>query len=353
MISPAETRDEPTWLLCWLWVVALACVLMIALGGVVRLTHSGLSMVDWQPVTGVLPPLSAAAWQAAFEAYQQTPEYKQINAGMSLSDFRSIFWPEYIHRVLGRVVGLIVAAPLIIGLLRGLFPGRLRIHVVGIGLLFACQGVMGWLMVKSGIVDDPRVSPYRLALHLTLALVLLMWCLWLIFERRWPPVTGAVNTVVARLASALLALVALQIFFGALVSGYQAGYVSATFPLIHGQLVPAGLGSQPSWWANIVANPLTLHFEHRWLAFIVLACALSLHRQLRRQAVQRPLRRAGTAMLSMILVQITLGIATILTLVPVWLASLHQLGGIAVLSLAWLVFHQTRLPSGQGAGRAP
>ncbi len=340
--AAVERHDEPTWLLRWLVLLALACVVMTSLGGVVRLTHSGLSMVDWRPVAGVLPPLSEAAWQAVFSAYQQTPEYIKINAGMSLADFRAIFWPEYIHRVLGRIVGLVVAVPLILGLLRGWFPRRLRVHLVGIGLLFVSQGVMGWLMVKSGLVNDPKVSPYRLALHLGLALALLAWCLWLIFERRWPPIAGAVSQCTARWASLQLGAVVLQILLGALVSGHRAGFVSDTFPLIRGQWIPMGLGSASSWWVNIVANPLMLHFEHRWFAFVLLGIALTFHRQLRRYAAPAPLRKVGTAILLLLHLQIALGIITILALVPTWLASLHQLGGIAVLSLTWLAFHQTR-----------
>ncbi|HJP33574.1 MAG TPA: COX15/CtaA family protein [Candidatus Latescibacteria bacterium] len=341
-MSGRDNTDEPAWLLRWLWAMALSCVLMVALGGLVRLTHSGLSMVDWQPVSGVLPPLSSDAWQAAFDAYQQTPEYQQVNAGMSLADFQMIFWPEFIHRILGRIVGLIVAVPLIVGLLRGLFPGRLRIHLVGIGLLFVAQGVMGWLMVKSGLVDDPKVSPYRLALHLALALTLLAWCLWLIFERRWPPAVGTADRSISRLAQGLLAVVVVQILFGALVAGHRAGYVSATFPKIHGHWIPEGLGRDPSWWANIVANPLTLHFEHRWLAFVALALAFALYYRLRQSKSPATLRRAGTALLCALHLQIALGIATILTFVPIWLASLHQMGAIAVLGCSWLIVQQTR-----------
>jgi cytochrome c oxidase assembly protein subunit 15 len=338
----AESPLEPPWLQRWLVVVALATVVMIGLGGIVRLTHSGLSIVAWQPLAGVIPPLSAADWQSLFDAYRETPEYLKVNAGMSLADFQGIFWLEFIHRIIGRIVGLIVAVPLIVGLLRRQFGPGLRRHVVGIGLLFIAQGVMGWLMVKSGLVDDPKVSPYRLTLHLALALTLLAWCLWLIFQRRWPRVASAANRRTASLATALLATVGLQIVMGGLVAGHRAGHASATFPLMYGHLIPPGLGSISPWWSNLVANPLTVHFDHRWFAFLVLGLAVALYRQLHQQEAPAPLHQAGAALMHMLSLQIGLGIATILTHVPVWLASLHQLGGIAVFSLAWLVFHQTR-----------
>ena len=338
----ARTSTEPAWLERWLWIVASACLLMIVVGGVVRLTHSGLSMTDWRPVTGVFPPLTEAAWQAEFSAYQLTPEYKKVNAGMSLAEFRSIFWPEFIHRVLGRVVGLVVAIPLLFGLVRGLFPTPVRLHVVGIGLLFLAQGVMGWLMVKSGLVDDPKVSPYRLALHLALALALFAWCLWLIFERRWSAIPNQIDRRTRELGSALLATVITQILLGALVAGHRAGHASDTFPFMHCQLIPHGLGADEPWILNLVDNPLTVHFEHRWFAFIVFALSLTLYLRLRQVSAPAPLRTAATALLHMLSLQILLGIATILTHVPVWLASLHQVGGVVVFGLAWLVFHQSR-----------
>ncbi len=321
--------------------VTVACLMMIVVGGVVRLTHSGLSMTDWRPVTGIFPPLSEAAWQAEFDAYRQTPEYKKVNLGMSLAEFRTIFWPEFIHRVLGRLVGLLVAIPLLYGLARRRFPARVRSHVVGIGLLFVGQGVMGWLMVKSGLVDDPKVSPYRLALHLALALTLVAWCLWLIFERRWPPARHRVSSPQRLLARGLLVAVVLQILFGALVAGHRAGHASDTFPFIHGQLIPAGMGHDEPWVVNFVGNPLTVHFEHRWFAFVVFALSLGLFLQSRRSEASTPLRKGVAALLHMLSLQILLGIATILTHVPIWLASLHQVGGVVVFGLAWLVFHQT------------
>lgn len=327
----------------WLTAVAIACALMIAIGGLVRLTHSGLSMTNWRPITGVLPPLSEAAWQAEFEAYRQTPEYRQVNAGMSLADFQSIFWPEFIHRIIGRVVGLIVAVPLLIGLVRGLLPTGIRGHAIGIGLLFVGQGVMGWLMVKSGLVDDPKVSPYRLTLHLILALTLLAWCLWLIFERRFPRVPAAIQGRTRSLGNWLLGSVVVQIAMGALVAGHRAGHASDTFPLMHNQLIPQGLGAVEPWLANFVANPLTVHFEHRWFAFVVFGLGLTAFLHIRR--LDRPpqvLQRAATSLLHMLSLQMVLGIATVLFNVPVWLASLHQVGGVAVFSLVWLIFYQTR-----------
>ncbi|MBT7453304.1 MAG: COX15/CtaA family protein [Gemmatimonadetes bacterium] len=333
---------EPAWLLRWLWLVAAACLLMIAVGGIVRLTHSGLSMTDWRPVAGILPPLSAQQWQVEFAAYQQTPEYQTVNTGMSLGEFQAIYWPEFVHRILGRVVGFVVAVPLLVGLVRRRFPLSLRPHVVGIGLLFLAQGVMGWLMVKSGLVDDPKVSPYRLALHLALALGLLAWCLTLIFQRRWPPQPGLIQPRLRMLAHGTMAAVIVQILLGALVAGYRAGHASDTFPLMHNRLIPGGMGVDDPWLANLVTNPLTIHFEHRWFAFLVMALATALFVHIRRQGGSPILRTAAMALLHMLVLQIVLGIATILTNVPIWLASLHQVGGVLVFALTCLVLQQTR-----------
>ena len=338
-----STRSgEPAWLLRWLWFVAAACLLMVVVGGVVRLTHSGLSMTDWRPVSGIMPPLSAQQWQVEFDAYQQTPEYRHVNVGMSLAEFQTIFWPEFAHRLLGRVVGLVVAVPLLIGLVRRRFPPSLRPHVVGIGLLFLAQGVMGWLMVKSGLVDDPKVSPYRLALHLALALGLLAWCLALIFQRRWPPQPRLIAPRLRMLAHGMMAAVIAQILMGALVAGHRAGHASDTFPLMHNRLIPRGMGVDDPWLANLVANPLTIHFEHRWFAFVVMALATALFVHVRCQGGPPILRTATLALLYMLGLQILLGIATILTNVPIWLASIHQLGGVLVFALTCLVLQQTR-----------
>ena len=341
-LASARLQQEPAWLVRWLTAVAVACVLMIVVGGLVRLTHSGLSMTSWRPVTGVVPPMSDADWQVEFDAYRQTPEYRQVNAGMSLAEFQGIFWPEFIHRIIGRLVGLVVMLPLLHGLVRRQLPAGVRGHAIGIGLLFLGQGVMGWLMVKSGLVDDPKVSPYRLALHLSLALVLLAWCLWLVFQRRWPAVTAVITSRSRTLANWLLGTVIIQIVVGALVAGHRAGHASDTFPYMYHRLIPQGLGSHEPWLANFVANPLAVHLEHRWFAFVVIGLGVALFLHLRSQETSEPLRLASTALLHMLVLQIILGITTILYHVPVWLASLHQLGGVAIFGLVWLVFHQTR-----------
>ena len=327
-----------------LWLLAVSCliVVMVVFGGWVRLTRSGLSMVDWRVVTGVVPPLSAAAWDDTFYQYRQTPEYKEINRGMSLEEFKSIYYREYTHRILGRLTGLAFVVPLLVFLVRGALPRGHIPALLGIGILFAAQGLMGWFMVKSGLVDQPHVSHYRLMLHLLCALALLAGCLWLAFEH------GLARDSQRRIASpptrwwsvALLVGVCLQIAGGALVAGLKAGYISATFPRMFGQWIPQGLWSLEPWIANVVENPAMVHFQHRWFGFAVLVLALVLMVRVRREVSLPYLRTSATGVLYLILLQVVLGIVVIVLHVPVSLASLHQTVGLAIFVLTLFICHR-------------
>ena len=326
----------------WLFLVGIGIAALVIFGGWVRLSHSGLSMAEWRPLTGLLPPLSAEAWENAFGLYRDTPEYRIVNAGMTLADFKSIYWMEYIHRVLGRVVGLAYAVPLLVFLARRVIP-MTRLPAFGlIGLLFAAQGVLGWWMVKSGLVNEPAVSQYRLAAHLLLALGLMGACLWLGLNYRLSRATTSSAAAALRVPAVLfLAVVAVQIASGALMAGLKAGWVSATFPKMLGQWIPAGLWSQEPWIRNIFENQFTVHFQHRWLAFLVLATAVGLALRARRTELGGFLRRAASWALYLVVGQILVGVVVIFQGVPAWAASIHQTVGVATLALAVSIYHQT------------
>lgn len=343
-MSTATSSRPPRWFVPWLTVVAVSVFVMIVLGGVVRLAHAGLSIVDWRPITGVLPPLTQADWGAAFDAYRQSPEYLLINKGMSLADFRQIYWLEYLHRVLGRLAGLVLVVPLAIGLVRRRFERPTAVALLAIAVLFAMQGVMGWLMVVSGLQDQPWVSPYRLTMHLWLALALLAAVVWLLLTHTVgaPQVAGA-----GRLRlPALVALVAavLQTGAGALVAALKAGWVSDTFPRMQGQWVPDGISVQ-----DLASDPLTAHFTHRWFAFVVLASVLWLHGRARAHVVTVIGRQLATTAAALTAGQVALGITVVLASVPPWLASLHQAVGALLVGTLVAVLHQAREPAASGA----
>jgi cytochrome c oxidase assembly protein subunit 15 len=339
---------EPEGTVPWLAATLISIVVMIVLGGVVRLAHAGLSIVEWQPLSGILPPLSQEAWQQAFDAYRDTPEYALVNAGMSLDAFRSIYWLEYVHRLAARAAGLLFVVPAGLWLLRGRFRPSMRVALVGIGALYAAQAVMGWLMVASGLVDQPWVSPYRLAVHLLLALGLLAWVLWLLLDRTLTEARSEAAGRVRGPALALLVAVVVQMGGGALMAGHRAGLVADTFPLIHGRWLPAtAFGSL----ADGVSNPVTVHFEHRWFAFIVLGAALWVHARARRVVPLSTLCQLALAAAVLSGGQVALGIAVVLSGVPPWQASLHQGVGVLLFAAVVAVVHLAREPNPYSLGR--
>ena len=340
--DPELSADARRQVARWLFGVCIGIVILVVFGGWVRLTHSGLSMTDWRPVTGFLPPLTEAAWDAAFRAYANTPEYRLINTGMALADYKFIYWMEYTHRLMGRLVGLAFVVPLVVFLVRGILPPRRLLPFAVVGVLFALQGLLGWLMVKSGLVDVPQVSPYRLAAHLLLALLLLVACQWLALSYWFGP-EGADGNAAAALrgpAWLFLGLLVAQIGSGTLMAGLKAGWVSAAFPKMMGQWVPAGLLSQEPWFRNLFENQLTVHFQHRWLAFAVLAAAALL--AYRGRGLELPERRrlALASAPYAVAAQLFIGIGVVVMSVPVGLASLHQAAGVAALLLAVFVCQQ-------------
>jgi heme a synthase len=338
-----------------LWLVAVAALVfaMVIVGGATRLTESGLSIVEWKPVTGTLPPLSDASWQAEFDKYKTIPQYAQMNAGMSLGDFKTIFWWEWTHRLLGRVIGAAFLLPFLLFLWRGLVEPGLRGRLWGIFGLGAAQGAVGWWMVASGLTDRVSVSQYRLAFHLTLASLIYLLLLWTA-DRLAPRRPVAVSARGRRMGLALVALVLFQVYLGALVAGLRAGLIYNTWPLIDGTVVPAAarlLFEQPLW-RNFFDNTLTVQFDHRMVAYALWVVALMHALDLWRADPGGRAARGAVLLAAAITLQAALGILTLLHQVPIVLALAHQAMAMVVLTLAAL--HAARLSqAAQGVGVRP
>ncbi|CAA7617147.1 Heme A synthase [Candidatus Terasakiella magnetica] len=335
-IGAAAHGDVAVWLLVCCFMVAV----MVLLGGLTRLTHSGLSMVEWEPIVGIIPPLNDADWQLFFAKYRQTPEYLKVNSGMSLDDFKGIFWLEYIHRVWGRLIGIVFLLPFLwlafsgrIG--RGLIP-----RLAGLFLLGASQGGMGWFMVKSGLVDNPAVSHLRLTAHLALALLIHAWMFWMALDiladhRPRPARLGREVEGTRTWLRLVTLLVVVTLLFGGLVAGLKAGLIYNTWPLMDGRLIPNDLF--PGGVSGLFEDIKTVQFAHRTLAeFTLVVVLLGWFSCLRKFGGDTPL--AIHAVGVMALVQVGLGIGTLVLVVPVWLAETHQMGAMLLLTLClWAV----------------
>jgi cytochrome c oxidase assembly protein subunit 15 len=329
----------------WLFSIAALIAIMVLVGGATRLTESGLSIVEWKPVTGTLPPLDQAQWTEAFEAYKTIPQYRELNAGMDLAEFKTIFWWEWSHRLLGRVIGVAYLLPFLWFLWRGVLGADLKRRLWLIFGLGALQGAVGWWMVASGLSHRVEVSQYRLATHFILALLIfaaIVWTLLRLTDR--PPLMVSARLRITGVA--LLVLTFVQLYLGALVAGLRAGRVFNTWPEIDGALIPsaARLFFEEPWWRNLFDNTLTVQFEHRMTAYALLVLA-ALH------ALDAVRSRAGTAasgamvLAAVVALQAMLGILTLLHQVPIALALAHQAVAIAVLTLA--VFQAERLAARQ------
>jgi cytochrome c oxidase assembly protein subunit 15 len=319
----------------WLLVVAGLIAAMVLVGGVTRLTESGLSIVEWKPVTGVVPPLSGAQWDEAFRAYQAIPQYRQLNAGMSLPEFKTIFWWEWSHRLLGRLIGAVYLLPFLYFLWRGGMSGELKRRLWLIFGLGALQGAVGWWMVASGLSERTEVSQYRLATHLVLALLIFAAVVWTV--RRLADEHPLLASARLKFTSvALLVLTFVQLYFGALVAGLRAGLVYNTWPDIDGGFIPstARLWFDTPWWRNLFENALTVQFEHRMTAYALFALALLHVLDAIRSRAGAPVVSGALWLLAVIALQATLGILTLLSQVPIGLGLAHQAVAIAVLTLA-------------------
>ncbi len=337
----AATRSDKAVAL-WLLACCALVFAMVVVGGVTRLTHSGLSIVEWQPIVGALPPLDAAGWQETFGKYKETPEYRLVNPHMTLEGFKSIFWWEYVHRLLGRLIGAAFLLPFLWFALRGKITHALRWKFAVIFGLGALQGALGWYMVKSGLVDNPRVSQYRLTAHLGLAFLIYAAMLWVALDLLFPRARGAAAGGLRRFAAALVALIFAMALSGGLVAGIRAGLAYNTFPLMNGRIVPPEILSIEPWYLNFFSNMATVQFDHRLIAWLLALLVPWFWLRARRAPIAPRAKLGAHLLLGALALQIALGIFTLLLAVPIPLAALHQAGALLVFSAAVFVLHGLR-----------
>jgi cytochrome c oxidase assembly protein subunit 15 len=319
----------------WLLGVAVLVFLMVSVGGATRLTGSGLSITEWRPIVGIVPPLSQADWLDLFAKYQQIPQYQHLNKGMSLDAFKAIFWWEWVHRFLGRLVGAAFLLPFAYFLAARQISRALMGRLAAIFALGGLQGLIGWYMVSSGLAERIEVSQYRLALHLGLAVLIFGALVWvaLSVEERQARASSA-RTLHLAPAAAIVVLVFLQIVLGAFVAGLRAGASYNTWPLMDGRLVPEGLGAMEPWYLNLFENALTVQFAHRLVAYGLVLTALWQAWSVRREPCDPWIRLSAAWLAGAALAQASLGIATLLAHVPLTLALVHQAGAVALFGLA-------------------
>ncbi len=319
--QPTHSRAVRVWLFL-VWAMILAMVLV---GGITRLTGSGLSMVEWHPLMGAVPPLDEAQWTEAFDQYKQSPQYQKVNQWMDLAAFKKIFFWEYIHRLIGRLIGVVVLVPCLYFWARKRLSRRLLGQTLIAIILGGLQGLLGWFMVKSGLVDDPAVSHFRLAAHLLLAFVVGQWILWMMLDLRYDktkrsPLTPAVR----RSIYVFLGLLIVQIAYGAFVAGLRAGHMAMTFPDMNGAYAPSHFFTGDSLLDNLLHVPLAVHYLHRVLAVVVLLAGIRLFQQVGKQTPTGGLLSANRAMLVLLIFQVGLGIWTVMSFISIHVAVAHQ-----------------------------
>lgn len=336
MTDAANSRAIGRWLAVWAAMIAL----LVLIGGATRLTESGVSITEWRPVSGVIPPLNDAQWTAEFEKYKQIPQYQLLNHGMSIGEFRTIFLWEYTHRLWARLVGVALAALLLWFAIRRRLPRELWPRLLGLLVLLGLQGALGWWMVKSGLSERTSVSQYRLAAHLVTALALYAFTVWTAAELISPHSPNASSLGDAPRASliALALLVPFTAASGAFVAGLHAGKIYNTFPLMGAGLIPPEYSQLQPWWRNLFENPAAVQFNHRLFATLTLALSVWVWYRARRSPNVR-LVRTTRLVLGAALLQVTLGISTLLLSVPVWLGVAHQAGAILLFTAALLSLH--------------
>lgn len=345
LVAGTATREEAGHagaLSLWLFVCAGSVFAMAVIGAITRLTGSGLSIMEWAPITGTLPPLSQAEWERIFNLYREIPQYQLVNQGMTLAEFKTIFWWEWVHRLWGRLIGVIFLVPFVWFWMRGRLPKWLKPHGMALLALGGLQGVMGWYMVTSGFAERTEVSQYRLVLHLGLAVLIYGYMLWLAIRLIQPqPQRSSMEAAPLRNALiGLLILISITLVSGGFVAGLRAGFSYNTFPLMDGRLVPAGYGLLQPWIANLFENHTAVQFNHRVLASLTLLATLGLWFWSLRLELAEGARRAMNGLALMALLQFGLGVATLLLAVPVSLGALHQAGALVFLGslLATLYF---------------
>ena len=335
-MSEADRRNVAAWLL----VCAAMVFAMVVVGGVTRLTHSGLSIVEWQPLVGTVPPLSQADWEVLFAKYRETPEFRRVNFDIDLEGFKRIFWWEYAHRLLGRTIGAVFLLPFLWFLARRRLDRRLAWQLAGIFALGAAQGALGWYMVQSGLVEDPRVSHFRLTAHLGVALAIFAAELWIAFELLG---VGA-NERGARAVLSLPLAIFVMALAGGMVAGLRAGSAYNTFPLMNGHLVPPEILMLEPWWKNFLYNMATVQFVHRAIAWLLMVWVPWFWWRARVDPLGPRQRFACHLLLAVFIVQVALGIATLVLAVPVALAAAHQAGAVLLFGVSLWVAAELRPP---------
>ncbi|WP_396223183.1 COX15/CtaA family protein [Gemmatimonas sp.] len=323
----------------WLLASIIAVFFAVAVGGITRLTESGLSITEWKPVSGALPPSSDAAWALKLEKFRQIPQASTTHAGISLAQFKWIYWWEWFHRNVARTVGLVFAIPYLVFLVQGRLPKALRLRLTALPLLTAGQGALGWYMVQSGLVERISVSAYRLTAHLGLALGILAVAVWTYSELRARTAEelqeGTRTSPAWRLALvSATTLLAITVLSGGFVAGLRGGKVFNEFPLMGGQVVPPGYATLTPWWSNAFENPAAAQFHHRVLALTVTALVLTLAWRTRQASLPQSVKRAVAGFATVITVQLVLGVTTLLLAVPIPLGVLHQFTGVLALTAA-------------------
>lgn len=329
----------------WLLVCCALVFAIVVVGGVTRLTDSGLSIVEWKPIVGTIPPLSESDWEEVFEKYHKTPQYKKVNQGMSPDEFKTIFWWEYFHRLLGRVIGLVFLIPFLYFIVRKKIDQPLGLKLAGIFFLGGLQGLMGWYMVKSGLVDNPHVSQYRLTAHLGLAFIIygamFHVALKLLLPARALHKDNKLRSLY-RFSQVLIGLIFLMVISGGFVAGIRAGQAYNTFPLMDGHFIPPEIFMIEPWYKNFFDNIATVQFDHRLIAWVLAILIPVFWYKSRQLSLSNSTNFACNLFLLMLIVQISLGVATLLMVVPLPLAASHQAGAMLLFTAALWVNHKLR-----------
>lgn len=330
-------------IIIWLFAGCFLIYAMVVIGGITRLTHSGLSMVEWNMIVGSMPPVSDADWQVPFEKYKQSPEYQIINNQFTLEEFKSIYWWEYIHRMLGRTIGAVFLIPFIYFFLKKKFDGPLLKKMIVLLLLGALQGILGWFMVKSGLQKEPHVSHYRLAAHLISAFTVFGFTFWYALDLLYPGAEATITTKkLIRYSRIMFGFIVLQIIYGAFVAGLKAGLFYNTFPLMGRSFMPETVTVYEPFWKNLSENPAGVQFIHRWIAVIVAVFVLFVWEHARTLQLTSLQRKTSNVMLAVVIIQFLLGIFTLLYSVPVLMGVLHQTGAFFLFASALFFMHSLR-----------
>lgn len=335
-MSEMKTSKSTIYVKYWLTSLVVLILCMIAVGGITRLTRSGLSIVEWKPVSGIIPPMTDQDWSEQFELYKKTPEFQQVNANFSVQDYKNIFMWEYLHRVLGRLIFLFALIPGLIFWRKAQFSGKRLLLMLS---LIAGQGLVGWLMVKSGLNHEPHVSPFMLALHFFSALIVILtiyYDLCVFYTKLVVSEASSRTTMIFRTLGTLLII---QIFYGCLTSGWKAGFVFNTYPLMGGEFFPPGGLIQEPLWINFFTNPSTVQWTHRWIGILVLLASMTLIRAIFKNTEKNIFKAPVLNILILVGIQILLGILNIIFIIPTYLAVIHQvMAALIVLAFYNIVF---------------